>query len=295
MAKTDGTEKKLKKIGLIGKANIEKHKTLIAEIYNYLKKKKKEIYFDENIGPVLGEDGMTKTQLLKKVDLAIVLGGDGTLLKTARALSKKKVYCYGINLGNLGFLTESAPEKAIAGLKRIFSKKYVLDKRSLLRVTVYRNSLKIRTDLALNDAVINQGTKARLIKLRIEMNQRKVNVFKADGLIVATPTGSTGHSLSAGGPIVHPKLESFTITPICPVSLSNRPIVMPNDRQLKIYVETIREYHERVGLTLDGQVSFGLEYGDEIKIRKSSRKFYLVRMTGENYYRALRAKLKWGD
>jgi NAD+ kinase len=250
---------------------------------------------DENVAPILGEKAMTKTQLLAKADLAVVMGGDGTLLKTARALSKRVVICYGINLGNVGFLTESQPEKALDGLKRILAGKYVDDKRSLLRVTVYRKGKKIRTELALNDAVINQGSKARLIQLKVEMNQRLVNRFKADGLIISTPTGSTGHSLSAGGPIVHPKINAFVLTPICPVSLSNRPITLPNDRQLKITVETIREYHERVALTIDGQSTFSLEYGDEIKIRRSSRYFYLARMTGENYFKALRAKLGWGE
>jgi NAD+ kinase len=286
---------KISKVAIIGKYGLKPHKALIQEIHELLLKKKKEVFFDENVAPILNEKAMTKAQLLKKADLAIVLGGDGTLLKTARALSKKKVICYGINLGTLGFLTESQPEKAVDGLKRILAGKYVLDQRFLLRVTVYRNGKKIRTDLALNDAVINQGSKARLIQLKIESNQRLVNRFKADGLIISTPTGSTGHSLSAGGPIVHPKLNAFVLTPICPLSLSNRPVTLPNDRQLKITVETIREYHERVALTLDGQTTFSLEYEDEVKVRKSSRDFYLARMTGENYFKALRAKLGWGE
>lgn len=288
-------KKKIESVALIGKQNIEPHKKFIEQVVTFLQKKKVDIFYGENIGKMLGEKGETREELLKKVDLAIVMGGDGTLLKTARSLSKKVVIVYGINFGTLGFLAESTPDKAIEGLERIFKGKYVLDARSLLRVTVYRQGLKISTGLALNDAVINQGIKARLIKLRVEMNQRKVNTFKADGLIIATPTGSTGHSLSAGGPIVHPKLDAFVLTPICPVSLSNRPITMPNDRQLNIKVETIREYHERVALTLDGQVTYGLEYGDDVKIRRSSRKFYLIRMTGENYYKALRAKLNWGE
>lgn len=288
-------KKKIESVALIGKQNIEPHKKFIEEVVAFLEKKKVKIFYGENIGKLLGTKGETREELLKKVDLAIVMGGDGTLLKTARSLSKRVVHVYGINFGTLGFLAESTPDKAIEGLERIFKGKYVLDARSLLRVTVYRQGLKISTGLALNDAVINQGIKARLIKLRVEMNQRKVNTFKADGLIIATPTGSTGHSLSAGGPIVHPKLDAFVLTPICPVSLSNRPITMPNDRQLNIKVETIREYHERVALTLDGQVTYGLEYGDDVKIRRSSRKFYLIRMTGENYYKALRAKLNWGE
>jgi NAD+ kinase len=286
---------KIKNVVLIGKYGLTKDKKLIQEIFDFLKKKKLNISCDENVASLLGERAMTKSQLLKNADLAIILGGDGTILKTARSLSKKVVVCYGVNLGTLGFLTESQPEKTIEGIKRILAGKYVNDKRFLLRVTVYRNGKKIRTDLALNDAVINQGSKARLIQLKIESNQRLINRFKADGLIISTPTGSTGHSLSAGGPIVHPKLDAFVLTPICPLSLSNRPVTMPNDRQLNITVETVREYHERVSMTLDGQITFCLEFGDEVKIRKSSRYLYLARMTGENYYKALRAKLSWGE
>jgi len=287
--------KVIHKVGLIGKYNLSKHTRILKKIFAYLKTQDVEIFMDENVAPILKQESMTKSQLLKKVDLAVTLGGDGTILKTARALGKKVVYCYGINLGTLGFLAESQPEKAIEGLERIFQGKYVLDKRSLLRVTVYRAGIKIHTGLALNDAVINQGIKARLIKLRLDMNQRKVNSFKSDGLIISTPTGSTGHGLSAGGPIVHPKLEAFVITPICPLSLSNRPIAMPNDRQLTITIETVRDNHEQLALTLDGQATIGLEYEDKVKVRRSSRKLYLIRMTGENYYKALRAKLHWGE
>lgn len=289
------TSKSIQKVALIGKNDLTHHAKTVTQVYDFLSKKKKQIYCDENIATMLNLEAHDRHDLLKKVDLAVILGGDGTLLKTARALSKKVVLCYGINLGTVGFLTESPADKAIDGLKRIFSGKFVSDKRSLLRVTVYREGKKIYTDLALNDAVINQGAKARLISMRIEMNQRLVNAFKADGLIIATPTGSTGHSLSAGGPIVHPKLNAFVLTPICPVSLSVRPITLPSDRQLTITIETMREQHESIALTLDGQTSFPLFYGDEIKIRKSSRLFYLIRMTGENYYRALRAKLGWGE
>ncbi len=289
------TNSKISKVALVGKYGLEKNVDFIKDLFAFLKKKKLTVLCDENIASIVGESPLTKAQLLKTVDMAIVLGGDGTLLKTARALGKRKVICYGINFGTLGFLAESLPDKAKDGIERILKGNFVEDKRFLLRVTVYRNGKKIRTDLALNDAVINQGAKARLIQLKIESNQRLVNRFKADGLIIATPTGSTGHSLSAGGPIVHPKIDAFVLTPICPLSLSNRPITLPNDRQLNITVETIREYHERVALTLDGQNSFSLEFGDEVKIRKSSRYFYLARMTGENYYKGLRAKLNWGE
>lgn len=288
--------KKLNKIGLLGNYKLAKHKNLILEIHNYLLKKNKTVILDENVAEAIGsKEGKSKEKIMKEVDLAIILGGDGTLLRAAQALSKKVVYIYGINFGTLGFLSESSKEKAMSGLKRIFANKYVVDKRFLLRATIYRNGLKLRSNLALNDIVINQGIKARLIKLRVDMNQRKVTTYEADGLIVSTPTGSTGHSLSAGGPIVHPKLESFILSPICPVSLSHRPIIIPNDRQINVTVETPRSEQEAISMTVDGQETFSLEYGDEVKIRKSSRYFYIVRMTGENYYKALRTKLGWGE
>lgn len=285
-------KKNIVKIGIITKRNIKNNVDYLKELYDYLKKNKKKIYLDRNAGPLLQNDeGYDKETILAKVDLAIVLGGDGSLLKTARHIGYKKTLILGVNMGNLGFLTEVTPDQLFEILDRIWEGKYVLDERSLLRVTVYREDVKIYTSLALNDAVINQGAFARLINLRTEINQRKINDFWADGLIVATPTGSTGHALSAGGPIVHPGLSTFVLCPICPSSLSNRPIVIPMDRQIKVTLGTDRG---DVGLTLDGQESISLQYKDDIKIRRSTRKFFLVRKTGENYYKILRGKLKWG-
>lgn len=282
----------LEKIGIITKRNISNNIDYLREIYDYLIKQGKKVFLDRNAAPlILEEEGMSKQLLLKKVDLTIVLGGDGTLLKTARSVGYKQSLILGVNMGNLGFMTEVGPDHLIDMLERVWEGKYVVDTRSLLRVTVYRGDRKIYTSLALNDAVINQGAFARLIRLRTEINQRKISDFHADGLIIATPTGSTGHSISAGGPIVHPSLEGFIMTPICPSSLANRPIVVPSDRQIKVILHTDRG---DVGLTLDGQESISLEYEDEIKIRRSARKFHLIRKTGENYYKILRDKLEWG-
>ncbi len=242
-----------------------------------------------------GEEGYNKEKLLQKVDLVIVMGGDGTILKTARRMPRKKLLLLGINLGNLGFLTECKPDKMIECLDKVFKGQYSVDKRTLLRITIYRKGEKIDTFLALNDAVINQGAFARLIALDLEVDNRKIVNFKADGLIVATPTGSSAHSLSAGGPIVHPRVESLTITPICPSSLSMRPIVLPDNRQMTVTIETQRRDEAAlIGLTLDGQDMMILEYGDKIKFRRSKRKIYMVR-TGNRYYKVLRSKLKWGN
>ncbi|MBI2634855.1 NAD(+)/NADH kinase [Candidatus Peregrinibacteria bacterium] len=285
----------MKIVGIITKRDIAEHKKTIQDIVEYLKKKKKEILLDTNAGPLFSQHGLGRLEILKKSDLVITLGGDGTLLKTARYLVKRKTLILGINYGTLGFLTECEPDKMFESLDGIFKGEYHSDRRSLLRVTIYRKNKKIQTFLALNDAVINQGAFARLIEMDLEVDGRKIVRFKADGLIVATPTGSTAHSLSAGGPIVHPYIESLVITPVCPASLSMRPIVIPDKKQLTVTITTRRrEETGDIGLTVDGQEMIDLKFGDQIKLRKSRRVLYLLRLKNR-YYRMLRNKLKWGE
>ena len=234
---------------------------------------------------------------MEKADLVITFGGDGTLIKLAQHTSYKEIPVFSINLGTVGFLTEiQKNEKVIENLERVFNKKYRIDRRSMLRVTIYRKTKKIDTFLVLNEAVINQGNFARLIELSVEINQRRMVRFKADGVILSTPTGSTGHSLSAGGPIVHPQLDAFVFTPICPSALTMRPIVIPSNRQVTLTIETQRKFKDNhIALTIDGQIVTPLQYGDQIKIRRSARHFPLARMTNTRYYRMLRDKLNWGS
>lgn len=282
-------------IGIITKKNIEQHQKVLKSLMRYLKKHKKEIILDNNCAPYAKQEGFKKEQILKKADLVITLGGDGTLLKTARRLSRKKVLILGVNYGNLGFLTECTPDKMFESLDKIFEGSYHVDKRSLLRATLYRDGKKIETYLSLNDAVINQGAFARLIKMDLEVDGIKLVKFTADGVIVSTPTGSTAHSLSAGGPIMHPYIQGLIIAPICPSSLSMRPIIIPDDKQLTVTIETQRrEDAAIIGLTLDGQDMTMLKYGDKIRFRRSSRNVYMVR-TARRYYRMLRNKLHWGE
>ena len=290
-------KKKITTVGIITKRNNKQHIPYVQEVVRILKKHDKKILFDTNTAEAFGEkDGYKKTQLMQKCDLVVVMGGDETILKTARRAAKKTTLVMGFNFGNLGVLTESKPQNLEHDLTEVLQNNYVIDVRSILRVTIYRNGSKYNTFLALNDAVINQGTFARLIEMDVSINQRKVITFHADGLIISSPTGSTGHSLSAGGPIVHPSLPAIILSPICPATLSIRPIVIPNDRQLKIVLNTQRRHEgENIGLTLDGQETIKLEYGDEVKIRKSSRYFNLVRLKGGNYYKMLRDKLRWGE
>lgn len=289
----------IKKVAIVTKRNISESKersTCIKKLVKYLESQNKEVLFDTNAAKIFPDvKGEYKTALLKKADLVLTLGGDGTLLKTARRLQRKSVYLLGINFGNLGFLTETKPDKMFAVLDEVFKGNFEIDRRSMLRVTIYRNKKKIDTYLALNDGVINQGAFARLIKLDLEVDGRKVVKFKADGMIVSTPTGSTAHSLSAGGPIVHPKIQGLVISPICPSALSMRPIVIPDDKQMTVTIDTQRrEEHHFIGLTIDGQDTIGLRYGDKVRFRRSSRSLLLVR-TKNRYYRSLKNKLGWGS
>lgn len=288
-------KKKYLKIGIVAKSAIGEHLPLLKKIISTVKKYSKELILDDHIAPLItGENGLNKKKVFTSSDMVILLGGDGTILKSAGCLSKKITPILGVNLGTLGFLTEITAAELDESLAKIFKNEYMLDKRAVLRVAKYRGGNKVATFLALNDAVINQGLFARLIEMEIEINDKKIVVFKADGLIVATPTGSTAHSLSAGGPIVHPGIEAMLVTPICPSTLALRPLVIPGDRLLNVRITTKRRGDFNLGLTLDGQVTVPLEYGDEIRVRKSSRNFYMIRVKEQNYYGLLRDKLGWG-
>jgi len=284
-------------IALVANARLDRSgKAVLKKVETFLKKKNLKILYQKHAATILKSKPTSSSAIMEKADLAITFGGDGTLIKLARNTSYKNIPVFSINLGTVGFLTEiQKTENVLKNLERIFEKKYRIDARSLLRVTLYRKGEKIETFLALNEAVINQGNFARLIELSAEIDQRRMVQFKADGIIVATPTGSTGHSLSAGGPIVHPQLDAFVFTPICPSALTMRPIIIPNSRQLILKIETERKFKDNeIALTIDGQIVVPLKYGDQIKIRRSSRNFLLARMTNTRYYRMLRDKLHWG-
>lgn len=290
-------------IGLLGRANMKDDAPFLKQLMEYFDKKKLTLMWDDNLTEILGKKNEKgRATILKHAHLVLSLGGDGTLLKLVRDLPlRKNLYVLGVNLGTLGFNTEVFDRnKVFALLDEILNGQYHTDERLLLRATLYRKGVKIATHLALNEAVINQGNFARLIGLYCEIDQRKMIEFKADGIIVATPTGSTGHSLSAGGPIIHPRIDGFVFTPICPSELTVRPIVIPSNRQLTIRIDTERRYADnQIGLTIDGQVMIPVEYGDVVKIRASHRKLRLIRAAikangGGNYYRLLRDKLSWG-
>jgi len=224
-------------------------------------------------------------------DLIVVLGGDGTLLNASRHGKRKEVPILGVNLGGLGFLTETSVEELATTLKNVFKGDYSISKRIMLDVYVKRGREKIFAITALNDAVITKDALARIIDIETYVANEYLTTFKADGLIFSTPTGSTGYSLAAGGPLIYPSLPNIIVTPICPHTLTNRPIILPDGVEVRA---RLKSEEEKVILTIDGQVGFPLEYDDEVTIKKSSHTVNLIKSSSRGYFEILRTKLKWG-
>lgn len=230
-------------------------------------------------------------ELGASVDLILVLGGDGTMIATARLLGDAEVPVLGVNYGGLGYLAEFRIQELYLALESILSGNYRLDRRVMLDVELSRGDEKVTRNRVLNDVVINKSALARIIEIEADFNGQFVNAFRADGLIVSTPTGSTAYNLSAGGPVIYPSMNAVVITPICPFTLSNRPIVVPDDAVIELCLKTDQE---DVALTLDGQVGFPLKVKDKVVIRKSQTTFSLVQPMNRNYFDVLRDKLRWG-
>ena len=230
-------------------------------------------------------------KLAAAVDLILVLGGDGTMIATARMIEDLEVPVLGVNYGGLGYLTEFRIEELYSALGSILDGNYRLDKRVMLRTLHQRGDEVVNRNRVLNDVVINKSALARIIEIDVYLNDQFVNSFRADGLIVSTPTGSTAYNLSAGGPVIFPSMNAIVITPICPFTLSNRPIVVPDDAVIELRLKTDQE---DVALTLDGQVGFPLKIGDRVVIQKSRTTFNLIQPSNRNYFDVLRDKLQWG-
>jgi NAD+ kinase len=235
--------------------------------------------------------------LVAQSDVVIALGGDGTLLRAARAVEGRLTPILGVNVGSLGFLTEVAVpemEEAIAG---VLAGRFGFEDRMNLETTVVRGGEVAGVFTALNDAVINKGALARVIEVKMTVGGEYVAVYTADGLIVSTPTGSTGYSLSAGGPIVNPKMDALIATPICPHTLAVRPMIISAEEALEVelWAGVGLNGEPEVKLTIDGQVGFDLASGDVLRFRRSERRTRLILSGRRSFYEVLRQKLKWGD
>ena len=284
----------MKRIAIAGKRtkeDCEKFKKVFKQVYAYLKKNGKEVYLEKQVAEVLGLANYNEWVRGKTdADLILVMGGDGTILSVVQHMRKFNSRIFGINTGTLGFMSEIPPRGIAQTLDKIFAGEYSIDKRPMLQVEVWRGKTRVHQFHALNEAAITQGTLARLIRLRTTVNQRKLTTYHADGLIVATPTGSTAYSLSAGGPIVYPSLNALILTPICPHSFTQKPIVIPDTKLIDIVVE---DDHRNINLTLDGQESVLLQYKDRLHIRRDGVAHF-VRLPTESFFSTLREKLDWG-
>ena len=286
----------MKSIGIIANLTKDKAAEIVAEVSDWLHSKGINALITEDCAAAIGKHNynvMDKEELVRQADSLITFGGDGTLLSVAHIPGAESVPILSVNLGSLGFLTEVALDELYIALAKVLDGDFQLDERMMLRATLYKkdgNEIEAQS-VALNDAVISKGPFSKIISLEYYIDGEHVATYSADGIIVSTPSGSTAYSLSAGGPIVHPDLSAFIITPICPHTLTLRPHIVSADSHISI---VIRSTHCNVMLTIDGQEAFNLQPGSIIEVEKAAETIKLIRSCKRGYYEILRTKLRWG-
>ena len=279
-------------VGLVVKRQRAEAAALARTIAERLRARAVEVLVEEALPGVPGLRVVSKQGLVDDADLIVTLGGDGTLLSTARLVGARDVRVLGINLGGLGFLTEFSTDEALTALDRAFAGELLVDRRSMLAVRVLRGGTVIAATQVLNDAVINKSALARIIDLHTSVDGEYLCVYKADGLIVATPTGSTAYSLSAGGPVVSPAVAVMVLAPICPHTLTQRPLVISDSAVVRVELYSAGQ---DVVLTLDGQEGVPLADGDAVEIAKAPHVVALLRTGARGFLTVLREKLHWGE
>jgi NAD+ kinase len=284
----------INRIGITSKAKKPEVREIVPPLVDWLRQRSIEVLIDKETGSTLDrlETCVTRNEMPSRVDLIIVLGGDGTLLATARVLNRKPVPLLAVNLGGLGFLTVITQEELYPTLEMVLAGDFRTERRVQIEAEVIRAGEVISSFLALNDVVLNKGAIARILDFDVRVDGQFISTYKADGLIVSTPTGSTAYSLAAGGPVIAPSVQAFIITPICAHTLSNRPIVLPDSAQIEVEVKTQRE---SVYLTVDGQVGIAVRSEDAVHMRRACSFVQLVQSPQKNYFEILRQKLKWGE
>jgi len=278
-------------IGILIKPSAPNMRMQVAQVQDWLKVHQKTILLDSMKPPSLLPDCPERQRIAQHADLLIVLGGDGTMLSGARLVEQRGIPILGVNMGGLGFLTEINFEDLPEALVKIFSGEFQLDSRLMLTVQLRRANQIFDTCSALNDVVVSKGHLVRMIATTISVNNVFMTNMRSDGLIVATPTGSTAYSLSANGPILDPGLEAILINPICPHTLSHRPFLTPNNVSISIELTS----QEPAMATIDGQERTEILTGDIVEIRASEHRTQLIRFPGRSYFEVLRTKLRWGD
>ena len=283
---------RIRTVGLVVKRDRPRAARLARQIAAWLGRRRIRVLLDAeaNLDGMHALPRCTKDALARDTDLIVVLGGDGTLLSIARRTGAR-VPILGVNLGELGFLTEVVEREALPMLARVVAGRYELDRRMTLTAVLERGGKVARRLHALNDVVVTNGARARIVEFAVSVDGLPLTTYRADGMIVATPTGSTAYSLSAGGPIVDPTLEVLLLSPISPHTLSNRPVVLRPEARVRI---TIARREQDALLTIDGQERMALSGGDVVDIRRGRSPVSLVRSPDRTYYDVLRSKLGWG-
>lgn len=287
----------MRKIGIITKRSGHQALEATRQLAAWLHEKGLEVAVTHDIAqaahlPAEHAQRLTQAELPEGKELVVVIGGDGTFIAAARAVGERDIPLLGVNMGRLGFLTEIPVEEMLPALEEVLAGRFSIEERMMLMVRVVRDGAEVFHHRVINDVVVHKGALARMIEFDVSIDQQFVFSSRADGLIVATPTGSTAYALSAGGPIIHPSLETILLVPICPHTLTNRPIAVPGFGKIEINLSS--DGLDRL-LTLDGQAGFSLINGDRILIERAEYRLRVLHSPRRNYYQLLRSKLLWGE
>ena len=282
----------MKTIGILTKPKFPNVKGIVKDLVSWLRAHGKEVVLDGKAAALVGEPSThRKAQIAALSDMVLVLGGDGTMLNAARMVEEREIPILGVNMGGLGFLTETTVEHLYETLERVFAQDFSLEERLMLHARVDRHGEHVAHSTVLNDVVVSKGTLTRMIEIQIMIDGQFVTSLRGDGLIISTPTGSTAYSLSAGGPIVSPSVQALVLTPISPHTLTHRPLLVESRAALEV---VLTSEEEGAMATFDGQVGFSLTHGDTVSIRASEHRAKLIRLPDRGYFEVLRQKLKWG-
>jgi NAD+ kinase len=279
-------------VGIVSKPGSDAARELVPKVIEWLRARGISARLDEQSGEYAGVAGLPRDIVPEGSDLVVVLGGDGTLLSAARSIGRREIPLFPVNLGGLGFLTAITVDELFQELQRALRGEHRIGKRKLLTTEVVREGKVVASYDALNDAVLAKASLARMIDLDTHVDEQFVCVYKADGLIISTPTGSTAYSLSAGGPIIFPSVPAICLTPICPHMLTNRPVLVPETSVIRV---VSHGPDESVFLTIDGQIGGPIREGDAVVCRSSHYSLLLVRPPRMMFFDVLRQKLKWGE
>ncbi len=279
--------------GILSKPGVARAYDIVPRLVGTLRDRGVSVRYDKDTAVYLStDDGLPRPEVPDGCQLVIVLGGDGTLLSAARAIAGREIPLFAVNLGGLGFLTAITVDELFPELERALRHEHRIAHRRMLHCELWRGDAMVAQYEALNDVVLTKSSIARMIEVEARVDTHFMCIYKADGLIIATPTGSTAYSLSAGGPIVFPQVAALCITPICPHMLTNRPVLVPDDSVIQIISRAERE---NAYLTIDGQIGAPLERGDTINCRRSDKSVQLVRPPRAMFFDVLREKLSWGE